>query len=47
MMNSKEFNHCIQRTYPLGIDVPGKDPKKQKEIIEDLTRLFKDASDKR
>ena len=50
VMNSKEFNPIVtQRTYPLGIDVrTGKDSQgNKKEIIEDLTRLFKDASDKR
>ena len=50
VMNSKEFNPTVLKELTtLGIDVrTGKDSQgNKKEIIEDLTRLFKDASDKR
>ena len=50
VMNSKEFNPTVLKEITtLGIDVRlGKDSQaNKKEIIEDLTRLFKDASDKR
>ena len=50
VMNSKEFNPSVLKELTtLGIDVrTGKDSQgNKKEIIEDLTRLFKDASDKR
>lgn len=50
VMNSKEFNPTVLKELTtLGIDVRvGKDSQANKtEIIEDLKRLFKDASDKR